>query len=93
MNVENANENLATIEMVIAAAKRADIAIPKHPENLEGYNAEEYPHWHVYTLLQLGAQISYPNVHFSNAKVVASIPKNEIVNFTLKNLLEEGFTL
>lgn len=93
MHAEIANETLATIEMVITAAKKAGISIPNHPDDLEGYKAETYPHWHVYTLLQLNAPLPYSGVHFSNARVVASIPENKIVTFTLKNLLEEGFVL
>jgi len=79
---------LAFPKMLMKPAQEAGIKVP---ENAESYNAEEFPHFFVYLQSQLGRSLPYPSAHWDNAKIVASIPNNEIKKVTLCQLCEKGF--
>lgn len=74
--------------MIAPAAKKAGMAVP---DDLEDYNVEKFPHWHVFMLMQLGASMPYPGVHFDNAKVIADLPLQKVKESTYFDLLEAGF--
>lgn len=80
---------IAAAFMLVSAAKKAGIKVPPDPEN---YSIDEYPHWHVYAYMQVGAPMPDSSAHWSNAEVVAAIPNDRIREVTPKQLREEfGF--
>jgi len=84
---------LAFPSMIVPAAEKAGIKLPDNPDDLEGYNPEEYIHWHAFTLMQLGASMPYPSVHFDNAEVIAKISEEDLKNFTYQDLIDAGFQI
>lgn len=60
------------------------------PDDLENYDPDEFPYWHVYSLVQLGAPLPSWSSHYENAKVVVSVPKERIAEVTFKDLEEMG---
>jgi len=77
----------AFAEMLVPAAKQANMKIPPDVNN---YDKNEYPHWHVFTALQLGAPMSHMSVHFDNAKIIADIPKDKLKTMLLSDFEELG---
>jgi len=75
-------------EMLITAAEAAGIKIPK---SLEDYEKNDYPHWYVFEMVQIGASMPYPGVHYENAKVIAEISDDEIRKITYDQLIDRGF--
>jgi hypothetical protein len=74
--------------MLVEAAEQAGMKVPADPDN---YDAEEYPHFDLYCLLQLCRPIRWGE-HWENAKVLAGIPIDELKKLTLAQLIEEkGF--
>ena len=76
-------------EMLIGPAEQAGMATP---EDAEDYDANSFPHWHVYLSVQLGTGLPYPSAHWDNARVVASIPEDRIRKVTMADLFAAGFT-
>ena len=74
--------------MIAPAAEKAGVDLP---DDLEEYDPENYPHWHVFSLMQLGESMPYPGVHWNNAKIVADIPKEKLITLTFDDLVNEGF--
>ncbi len=81
---------LAFPGLIAPAAERAGI---KLPEDVENYNKAEYPHWFVFSQMQLGAPMPDPSAHWDNAKVVAVIPNDQITKVTPEQLEEAGFRI
>lgn len=79
---------IALPSMLVDPAKDAGIKVPK---NLEDFDSDKYPHWHVFMAVQIGAPQPYPGCHFDNAKVIAALGKNEVLTITMKQLLKKGF--
>jgi len=77
-------------KMLVPVAKHAGIKVP---DNINNFNRAEYPHWVVYTTLQLGAPLPYSTAHGDNAKVIAGIPDSRIRQITLKEVEELGFAI
>lgn len=75
---------------LVEAAKEAGMKVP---ENLEDYGKDKYPHWFVYTEMQLGASMPYAGVHWDNAKVVAELSDKEIKTITPEELKGRGFLI
>lgn len=81
---------IAFPEMLVAFAEDAGIIVP---ENIDDYSKENFPHWHVYVTLQLGARMPNPWSHGENAKLIASIPDDEIRSIRFEKLLSMGFEI
>jgi signal recognition particle subunit SEC65 len=75
-------------DMIAEAAEEAGI---KLPHDLEEYNPEEFPHWHVYQNVQLCRAVTWGN-HWENAKIIAKIPKENLKKITENDLREMGFS-
>ena len=78
---------IAFPEMLRTPAERAGIKVPPDVEN---YDKAAYPHWDVYTYVQLGRPMPEPASHWHNSRVIASIPDDEICLVTMEDLLKEG---
>ena len=81
---------LAFPEMIAPAAEEAGIKVP---EDLENFDPKEYPHWLVFSKVQLGAPMPHASAHWENAKVVAKVPEDKIKLVTLKELEELGLAV
>jgi hypothetical protein len=79
---------LAFEDMLREPAKVAGIKVP---ENCEDFSGEEFPHFKVYCIAQLGRPMPYPTVHWRNAEVIAKIPDADIRTTTFDKLVELGF--
>lgn len=67
---------MAFAGMLVDAAAKASIKVP---DDLERYEPTDFPHWHVFCAMQLGASMPYAGVHFDNAKAIAAIPDDKIM--------------
>ncbi len=74
--------------LISEAAAQAGI---KLPPDLENYDKEEYPHWHLFCSAQLGVPIPYWDCHWENAKVIASISEDRVKTITVRELRDAGF--
>jgi|FAXJ01.1.fsa_nt_gi hypothetical protein len=74
--------------MLIGPAKEAGIKVPPDAKK---FDTDEYPHFRVYLNCQLGAAMPTPTSHWSNARVVASVPDHKIKTVNYIDLLEMGF--
>ena len=63
----------------------------KVPADLENYSSEEFPHFYVYTQMQLGRRMPSPTSHWENAEVVALVPDDRIQLITRDAPLGMGF--
>lgn len=77
-------------EMLVEPAEKAGIRVPP---NVEKFDAEMYPHFQVFCTCQLGASMPTPSSHWDNAKVIASIPDDEIKLITFNELVQKGFAV
>jgi hypothetical protein len=77
---------LAFPGMLIEAAKQAGMKIPPDADD---FDANEYPHFQVFCLTQLGRYMR-PGEHWTNAEVIARIPANKIKTTTMGNLIDQG---
>lgn len=75
-------------EMLVEPAKRAGMKVPS---DLENYDPDAFPHWHVFCAMQLGAPCPTAGIHWENAKVIANIPENKIRNITAAQVIKLGF--
>lgn len=60
------------------------------PEDLDNYEREDFPHWHVYQGVQLGAPMPHPSAHHDNAKVIAQLSDSKIRTVTFEELERLG---
>lgn len=74
--------------MLVPAAEKVGMKVP---ENLDSYNKRDYPHFYVFSLMQLGAPMPYAGVHFDNAKVIADLSDEEIKTLTTNQIYDKGF--
>ena len=77
-------------EMLAACAEKAGITLPK---DIRNYDADKFPHWYVYKLMQSGAPMPYASAHWDNAKVIAAIPNDRIMKVTYDEVIEMGFAV
>jgi len=78
--------------LLVNPAREAGIKVPPD-EHLDDYAPDEYPHWHVYLLCQIGAPMPHASAHWENAKVIAEIPEGEIRTITRAQLTKRGFAV
>ena len=75
---------LAFPGMLITHAKGVGMKVP---DNADDYDKEEYPHFWVYCLGQLGRAIPYPEALGRNAEYVAGLSDEKIKTITAEELL------
>ncbi len=73
-------------EMLIPAAQEAGMSCPP---NADDFKPEEFPHFHVFCVIQLGRAMEWTE-HWDNAEALTAIPESEIKTLTLNDLLERG---
>jgi len=81
---------IAFPEMLLAPAEQAGMKFPDDPEN---YDPNEYPHFHVFSIVQLGSPMPSPTSHWTNAKVIAEIPDDKIHLVTVQDLEALGIEI
>jgi len=73
--------------MLATAAEKAGMKVPPDPDG--EWKVEEYPHFNIFCVVQLGRRIRWGE-HWDNAKVVAAIPEEKLATITLMDLIESG---
>ncbi len=73
--------------MLVTAAEQAGMKVPPNPDG--EWSKDEYPHFNIFCLVQLGRRIRWGE-HWDNAKVVAAIPDDKINSVTLMDLIQAG---
>ena len=81
---------MAFATMLVPAASAAGMTVPDDPED---FNADEFPHFHVFCVLQLGKPMRTPGECWENAKVIAGIPGDLICHITVGGCVDRGFVL
>lgn len=71
--------------MLLGPAEKAGI---KTPADADNYDANEYTHFAVFCNLQLARPMS---CHWTNAKIIATIPEDKIKTITVEEILEMGW--
>jgi len=84
--------------MIAAAAEKAGMKVPPNElldakDKESSYSREEYPHFAVFSTLQLGRAMTGPTEHWDNAFVIAAIPEEEIRTMTLMDFAARGVTM
>lgn len=64
--------------------------VPPDPDN---FDREAFPHFFIFTELQLGRRMSSPSEHSDNAKVIAPIPVDRLKTMTLQDFIDAGLQL
>lgn len=80
---------MAFPSMLLGSATEAGMKIPP---NADDFDVEEYPHFNVFCIVQLGRRMNSLAEHWDNAKIIAAIPDNKIKSVTLTDLLEAGLS-
>jgi hypothetical protein len=75
-------------EGLVGPAEQAGIKVP---DDLESFDANAFPHWHVYCSAQLGSPMPSPDSHWRNATLVGAIPEEAIRTITPADLLARGW--
>ena len=73
--------------MLASAAEKAGMKVPPNPDG--EWKVEEFPHFNIFCVVQLGRRIRWGE-HWENAKVVAAIPEDKLDTITLMDLIESG---
>lgn len=85
---------IAFANMLLAPAEQAGI---KTPADTENYSRDEFPHFAVFSSIQLGTPMPTPTSHWHNAKVIAGIAEDKIRLVTGEDLttlgIEVGFPI
>lgn len=79
---------IAFPQMLVSAAEQACITVP---ENVDDFDKEKFPHWTVFCNMQLGRRMPYPGCHWENAKLIAQIPVDKIMQITPAEILAIGY--
>jgi hypothetical protein len=79
---------------LVPAAKRAGMKTPYLPDNYEELK-NDYIHFYIFCKLQLDRPLDWDEAKWEesehNAKIIASIPTEEITQLTLGDLILKGF--
>lgn len=81
---------LAFPMLLVSPAQEAGITVPK---NLDDFDPEQFPRFHVFCCIQLGARMPSPTSHWDNAKVIASLTDDEVKTVTLDELVNRGLSI
>ena len=75
--------------MLVPHAKAAGMKVP---EDVDEFDGNDFPHFHVFCNAQLGRPIpNWGSTVSDNAKVIAEIPDDKINKVTFGGLCEKGF--
>lgn len=75
--------------MLVGACKKAGIKVP---EDVDNYDAENFPHFSVFCTLQLCRPMVSLDEHWNNAVIISKLSKKEIETFTLTDYLAKGLS-
>lgn len=81
---------IAYPELLVGPAEEAGIKVPPDVEN---YNDSQFPHWHMFCLIQLGSPMPHWTAHWENAKVISKIPEADLKKITFDDLESMGIQL
>jgi hypothetical protein len=81
---------IALPEILIGPAREAGMKVPK---DVWKFDPNLFPHFAVYLNAQMGVPMPSPTSHWHNAKVIAQVPDDKIVNVTMDQLEEMGFEI
>lgn len=73
--------------MLVGPAQQAGILTPPDPEN---YEPNEFKHWHLFRMVQLGQSMPSPDSHWENAKIIAALPEDDVTTITWEVLKIKG---
>jgi hypothetical protein len=73
--------------MLLSPAEKAGMKIP---DNVEDFDRNEFPHFFVFCVMQLGASMPSPTSHWHNATVIATVPNDKIMLVTPEQLVAQG---
>lgn len=79
---------IAIADALVPAAVDAGIKVP---DDLDNYVKEDFPHWFIFTTLQLGQAMPRPGVHWHNAEIIAALPEDQLRTFTVSDYVNAGF--
>jgi hypothetical protein len=84
---------IAFARMLVSAAQKAGMSVPEDPDSFKE-SKEAHPHFFVFCMLQLGRPVRYhgEHWHWDNAKLIAEIPKEEIMKLTLEDFIARGLS-
>lgn len=86
--------------LIVPAAKGAGMKVP--PEDLldkgnasgeSTWDRNEYPHFFIFCILQLGRSMSSPTQHWENAKAIVKIPETDLRTMTAEMFIAAGVDL
>lgn len=80
---------LAFPGMLVEAAKKVGMKVPEDPDN---FDKNKFPHFVVFCNAQLCRPVCYHGEHWDNAKIIAAIPDDKIMEVSLNDLLKEGLS-
>jgi hypothetical protein len=81
---------IAFPNILASYAKDAGMAVPEDPEKFLECK-EEFPHFAVYCLLQLGTSMPNAMSARTNADVIAAVPADKVKDMTLADFEALGF--
>ena len=80
---------IAFPHMLAEAAKKAGMPVPENPDN---FDQDEFLHFHVFVVAQIGKSTRYHGEHWNNAKVIASLSDEEVKEIGIEGLIKKGFS-
>jgi hypothetical protein len=85
---------IAFPSMLVGPAKSAGMKVPPDDKVDEFQKIkDEFPHFFVFCLIQLGMPMRTMTEHWENAKVIAEIPEDEIMKVNLLDLINKGLRI
>jgi hypothetical protein len=79
--------------MLIDPAKKAGMKVPEDVKSIDDFDPNEYPHFNIFCLAQLGQPMPNWSAHWDNARVVAALTEEECKTITFEQLYEKGFAV
>lgn len=78
--------------MLVAPAKNAGMKTPELNSTEDDFDPEEFPHFAVFCVAQLGRPMGSMSEHWENAKVIAGVSEEDIRTANLQFLLDRGLS-
>ena len=79
---------IAFTEMLVPIAKKCNIEIPS---DIENYSPEDFPHFYVFSVFQIGRPIEDNwTSHWNNAEIIGNLSKEEAKSITFEELFKKG---
>lgn len=81
--------------MLRPPAEAAGIKVPIGEDGKvdENYKPQEYPHWHVYCAIQLGAALPSWDAPWENARIIGRLTDDEVKTVDFNGLMAEGLRI